>query len=100
MHRLAQGAADSKHVQHADSMFAGERKNVSARRDIQEVESNHDDVPEILGKALLEHAVCRVGNKTFGHADKTNLSFVSELAHNRHQFGFCEFIILRLNAVK
>ncbi len=57
-------------------MLCSHRQDIAQGRLIDEIEPNHDHVPQAVSHSSAEHFVARVGRELLGDSDEADLSAV------------------------
>ncbi len=75
--RSTEGTADSEHDLHGYILRHGLGKDGFACGLVQNVETDHDHIPQIIGQGKAQHLMGRVLAEHLGDADEANLALVA-----------------------
>ena len=76
---VAKRLSNGEHDLDADVLRNGLREDVGAGGLVEQIEADHQDIPQVVGKGLLEHGVFKVLVEHFAEADKAYFALLLRL---------------------
>ena len=76
---VAKRLADGEHDLDADILRDGLREDVGAGGLVEQIEADHQDIPQVVGQSLLEHGVFEVFVEHLAEADKAYFALLLRL---------------------
>ena len=76
---MAKRLADGEHDLDADVLRDGLREDLGAGGLVEQIEADHQDIPQIVGQSLLEHGVFEVLVEHLAETDKAYFALLLRL---------------------